>query len=190
MGCRAKNRWGAPMRASGSVHTVAPANRNNSESDVASHRATSALLLSARWQKLAMGPLHMTFCYQSRHAHLSPATLNHCFTQLEPFLLLPAHMQARTHTHGKKTKKTKTGVHFGLRQEQSGAVDLFSLTRTCLLLKSWASQVHKTSIDFFSFGLKNLSSPQDQQPLIGVDEKILDWFAILRGYKELMLIIV
>lgn len=30
------------------------------------------------------GPMHMTFCYQSRHARLSPTTLNHCFTQREP----------------------------------------------------------------------------------------------------------
>lgn len=126
-----------------------------------------------------MRPLHMTFCYQSRHAHLSPATLNHCFTQLEPFVLLPAHMHAHT--------RTKNGVHFGLRQEQRGAVDLF-ITR--LLLKSSASQVQKTWIDFlFFFFLENISSPREQKPVMRVGEKILVWLAILRDSNELMSII-
>lgn len=89
----------------------------------------------------------MTFCYQSRHAHLSPATLNHCFTQLEPLCFC---LHGRTHTH--TTAHThKIEAHFGLRQEQSGAVDLFSLSLTPPLLKSSASKVHKICIDFFLF---------------------------------------
>lgn len=58
-----------------------------------------------------------------------------------------AHTHARTCTQDKKSPKIE--VHFVLRQEQSGAVDVFSLTLTRLLLKSSASQVHKTWIDFF-----------------------------------------